>query len=68
MTYHCILCDSVRVVRVRHDSDWGGPNSQYLLNNEESYHSDDIRDEFFDINCVYCYGCNKFSNEAKVVA
>lgn len=55
-------CNSTRVVRVRHDSDWGGINAQYLLNEEKYYNEEDIVEEFGDINAIYCYECDKYSS------
>jgi hypothetical protein len=55
----CPLCDSAQVVHVRHDSDWGGPNQQTLLNVDACYSESILRnsEEFADIRVFYCYCC-----------
>ena len=60
--YKCPHCESYRLVRVRHDSDWGGSNAQYLLNDKKFYEADDIGEEFGDIECNFCFACSKFSD------
>jgi hypothetical protein len=45
--------------------DWGGSNHQLLLNPDEHYHPEQLRDrdEFGDIRVFFCFGCWKYLNE-----
>jgi len=62
----CSRCGSKEVVRVRHDSDWGGGNAMYVLNEEHEYKSKEyyphwFKDhEFGDIDTTYCMDCNRY--------
>lgn len=65
MIVHCPQCKSAAVVRVRHDSDWGGPNQQVLLNPDKFYADamfNGDRTEFGDIDLFFCLACRLYLN------
>lgn len=63
----CKYCSSKEVVRVRHDSDWGGGNTMYVINDDHDYAESKkfyehlFRNfEFFDIDTTYCFSCHHY--------
>ena len=59
----CPVCNSPRIIYVRHDSDWGGGNSITVVNSKESYEDGDLSDEgevvnFGDVNIFVCLACD----------
>lgn len=53
----CPDCKSNKIYKVRHDSDWGGTNVMYRANPNECYGSDELQEEYGDINFYACDSC-----------
>ena len=59
----CPICGSKRIIRARHDSDWGEGNSCNLTNSDDCYTEYDLIDEkneqvYGDIDIYVCKECN----------
>lgn len=57
----CPFCHSTNVYLVRHDSDWGGGNMFYPLNNQED---DELN---LDIETNYCRDCERFGDFGEII-
>ena len=72
----CNKCGSKEVVRVRHDSDWGGGNTMYTINDDHDYDESKKEyeylfrnNEFYDIDTTYCFSCHGYDVlDKKVIA
>lgn len=53
----CPNCDSHKIYRVRHDSDWGSTNTMYRVNPEKCYGETEEKEEYGDIEFYYCDDC-----------
>jgi hypothetical protein len=59
----CPICESLRIISARHDSDWGGGNSTSYVNQISDYADGDLSDNgdvegFGDIDILVCLACD----------
>ena len=55
---YCPVCNSPRIVDLRHDGDWGGENAVYRVNSDDCYIEGDLsEDDNPDIEYSKCLSC-----------
>lgn len=63
MKTKCPACESLRIIHVRHDVDWGGGHDLSPINQPEDYLAWDLSEEgevtgFGDIDLYACLACD----------